>query len=350
MNLDYYELWKEMCFLVEQHKFDSEDKFQIVIENFFNKLGWKQYLGEIIPQLPIHVGNSNYVKPDIVIKKENENVYVVEIKKIGVEISDDNVKQLKSYMRLLKLKFGVIIGKSIQLYYESNDNKTIEKICVVNWDESNNLGPQIIEKLSKFEFSVDILEKFCLDELAKRKKYEETLQKVEFLCSENGVKYVKELLSIEYESEVIEKIKINISKIFKSVEPNTISTAVPKPIIDTEPIKPDVILPQEWLRKPGDLIQDWVKRILPILLGHGYISDEEINKLHDRQYSRDNFHLSYPLLCDSEEDTRDSNGHARYWLNWKLSKYFVCSQWWLAHQKIYETKIYKWMSYLYYKN
>lgn len=106
MSVDYLELWKEICFQVKRHKYDAEKEFQIVAENIFEKLGWKQYLGEISkPTIP--VGASNAMIPDLVINKDNVNAYVVELKRVGVEISDRNIEQLKSYMRQLKLKFGL---------------------------------------------------------------------------------------------------------------------------------------------------------------------------------------------------------------------------------------------------
>lgn len=341
MSVDYLELWKEICFQIKRHKYDAEKEFQIVAENIFEKLGWKQYLGEISkPTIP--VGASNAMIPDLVINKDNVNAYVVELKRVGVEISDRNIEQLKSYMRQLKLKFGVIIGNSIQIFYESDKDKTALKVCEADFKETNSLGPKIIEQLSKFEYSEEKLENFCIGQLKKKINEADIKNKIDFLCSDAGIKYIKELLSIEYPSEVVDQLIIDVkTNECTCADPDL--GPYPKPINPRAPQN----IPLEWLRKPSELIQDWIKRVVPKLLSGGYISDNEIRKLHDKQYSKDTFDIAYPLLCDRQAEAIDEKGHYRYWRNWRLQNYYVCSQWWKDSQYIYQEKINAWMSRLY---
>ena len=47
--MDYKTIWNDLCFRIkEKNKSDSEDIVQIIIECFFERLGWSISEGEII--------------------------------------------------------------------------------------------------------------------------------------------------------------------------------------------------------------------------------------------------------------------------------------------------------------
>lgn len=329
---NYEEIWVDICFDIQDHKYDEEAKFQIVAENIFGKLGWSKRLGEITKPT-VSVGSKKGIIPDIVIKKEDENVFVVELKRIGIDLSDENVAQLKSYMRLLRLRFGILIGKSIQVFYESNEEKDIVKICEADFQDDDVLGPQIIKLLSKKEYEEERFERFCKDQIKISTEERKIREDVDFLCSEKGKEYIKELLLIEYSDEVINRLNITIREISNSIGP----------------IKPGPEIPEDLSRKGGEIIQEWIKRILPRLYReYRKISQTEINDMHKKEYSKRTFGIAYPLLCDSEEEIYDRTGKARYWKNWKLdNKYYVCSQWWKTEEHDYQKKINAWLERLF---
>ena len=206
----YNEIWKEICFQINKNKNTSEREFQIIAESIFEKLGWKQYLNEIArPTIPF--GAANYGIPDIVIQSNGTKHYVVELKKISMGISERNVAQLISYMRQMQLSFGVLIGNSISIYYDDYfTNKSI-KVVEVQFDSNNKLGPAILQHLSKDSFSKEKFKEFCVNQIEKQSAIKEQEKQIEFLCSEEGIKYIKDLLSTEYSEEVINSIKINIT-------------------------------------------------------------------------------------------------------------------------------------------
>jgi len=335
----YKEIWEEICFDIKDHEHDEEAKFQIVAENIFGKLGWSKRLGEITkPHIP--VGSSNIIIPDIVIKKEGENLFVVELKRIDIDSTQKNVDQLKSYMRQLRLKFGLLIGKSIQVFYESSEKKDIVRVCGADFEDENVLGPQIIMFLSKKEYNEERFEEFCKEIIKGWTEEEEIRKKVKFLCSADGKEYIKELLRIEYIDEVINRLEITVLDI-NSPPPPKIET-----IEDYDPFL-DLKVPKEFRRIEGESIQKWIKRILSKLYDDGEISLNEISNLHSLEYSKKTFGIEYSLICDHEKETRDRTGHSRYWRNWKLKdKYYVCSEWWKDKERKYHENINAWIKHL----
>jgi hypothetical protein len=222
--MEYKDIWNELCFYISQKSGNTpEHDFQLIAEFLFEKLGWSQYKGEIIAQKSISVGASNSIKPDIVIKKDGETLFVVELKKPDSAISGRNVEQLFSDMRLLKLNFGILLGETLQVYYElPNNNKPPVKISDINFNEDSEEGISLIRLLSKNEYSFEGFKNYCEKKLAIQGE-NETIQKyIRLLCSVKGadINIIMDLimakLSIDYPEEVavsmLNEINISISR------------------------------------------------------------------------------------------------------------------------------------------
>jgi hypothetical protein len=220
--MEFQDIWNDICFQIENKSPTiSERDFQIIAESFFGRLGWLQYKGEIITQETIRVGASKSVKPDIIIKKNGQALFVVELKKPNITMSERNVEQLISYMRWLKLNFGILLGETLQIYYElSTDNKPPVKIIDIFFSKDSNEGIELIKLLSKNEYSFEKFQKYCENVLEDMKKKESAQTYIDLLCSVEGVEIItnllKEHLSTEYSNEIItsiiSKIDIHISR------------------------------------------------------------------------------------------------------------------------------------------
>jgi len=219
--MDYKEKWNEICYHMSKRRNVSERDFQTTVEFLFEKLGWSQYKDEIVSQKAISVGSASNVKPDIVIKNNGQVILVIELKKPNVVLSERNAKQLKSYMRLLKLNFGILLGETIQLYYElPNDNKLPIKVTDIPFINDLNEGVELIKFLSKEGYSFDNLQKYCADGITNAEKNEKSDKFVDFLCSKEGTKFVADLvrekLLIDFSDEIvlsmIDKFDITIKR------------------------------------------------------------------------------------------------------------------------------------------
>lgn len=100
-----------------------EGDYQREIENCLKFLGWKKTNGTMVSQYTLPIGNSNSIRPDIVLWRKNEHdtqspVLPIEIKRPSNIQNERQENQLMSYMRQLKLNVGLYIGEKIQLYYD----------------------------------------------------------------------------------------------------------------------------------------------------------------------------------------------------------------------------------------
>jgi len=220
--MDYGDIWNALCFRINnKNQNASERDFQIIAETFFEKLGWSQYRHEIITQKTIPIGSTNTVKPDIIIESNGKKLFVVELKKPNISISERNVEQLFSYMRLLRLNIGILLGETLQVYYELPDvNKSPMKINEISYTSDSIDGINLVKLLSKNEYAHEKLNRYCEDNIAKIKCHKISNEYIDLLCSELGqdiiINMMKEKLSTEYSNEIItsiiDEISIRISR------------------------------------------------------------------------------------------------------------------------------------------
>ena len=68
--------------LCEAKKKDvDEDNYHTLLESQLQHLGWAKYKGEICHKPCIHLGNNNSIVPDIIIKRDSEDEFVIEVKR-----------------------------------------------------------------------------------------------------------------------------------------------------------------------------------------------------------------------------------------------------------------------------
>ena len=93
-----------------------------------------------------------------------------------------------------------------------------------------------------------------------------------------------------------------------------------------------------------ETMQDFVKRIMHLLLDKHLLSAKQLQELQDKQYCKDHFYLQFPLIRHRSQDYRDGRGRSRYWTKELFGgEYYVCSQWWKEHDGTYMKNIYHWL-------
>lgn len=332
-NYNYNEIWNEICYRIKKYKDHSEADLQLILEDsILAMLNWKQSKGEVERPM-LQFGSTKPGKPDAVLTKDKEKMIVIELKKPVLTFRGKNEEQLFSYMTRLKLRFGFLLGEKLNLYYDDIlDKESPKLIKTLDFNEDNSEGIELVEYIHKDNFDQDNFENYCKSCMKNMKMKKKILEDISWLCSNDGIKYIKELLSIEYTKEVIDALDIRIMN----------KTRTSKEIINDTIIFPTPVC-GDFQKKDGETVQEWYKRILKDLYKTGKLSEEEINNLHNKTYSKDNFGINYPILCDTNEQ-RYLSGQARYYTDKDMvgDKYYICHE--LCNNPMYERKIYEWLS------
>lgn len=218
LDLNYEDIWQDICYKVKKSMHKSERDFQNEIVNIFGLLGWSERKGEIKTELPIQMGTSAK-RADIVIFQNNKIQFIIELKKANSQIQQNYVGQLKSYMRQLRVDYGILIAEKLQLFYvKDRDEKCIEEI---EFDENNIAGIELFTLLSKFNFRVTELDNYCEKRVQAQIEEAKIQQEINNFCTLDGknsvIQIIRKELSKTYSKNsevdrIIENLDIEIKR------------------------------------------------------------------------------------------------------------------------------------------
>lgn len=227
------ETWNKFVYDLHEAKKKNMDEngYHSRIETQFQLLGWAKYNGEICHKPTIPIGNNQSIQPDILIKKDDEEQFVVEVKRPVHSQRERERQQLVSYMRQLKLKAGIYIGEHIEVFYDHPDSKDAVSVLKVELELNNTKGAKFVELFSKKQFDKTSIEAFCKERI-KEMQRQESLNKIkENLVSEDGQILIKESLK-QYLAEKYKDVfaEDEIGKMLSTLQfealPNTEESAI----------------------------------------------------------------------------------------------------------------------------
>lgn len=194
------EKWNGICFLLsEDIKSDiSENQFEQSVIQALMVLGWQKYLGDFEIRSSLQIGAANRITPDFIVKSsDGRKLFVIEIKQPSIPITSNFQQQLFSYMRQLKLEYGILVGQSIQVFYDGDSVEQEDPILLetIRFERNSAKGEEFVQLFSKEKFNVESLKEFSLNAIKKlnRKKERKNLK--------------SEILSDDYKHKLFELIK-----------------------------------------------------------------------------------------------------------------------------------------------
>lgn len=326
------EKWNELCYILSENLPSnmSEQLFELKVIQVFEKLGWSEFNNEIVVRESIQLGASNRIIPDLVLKsKEKGNLFVVEVKKPSLEIDKSTFKgQLSSFMGIMRVELGILIGNKIQLFLDGKffNKNDIVLIDEIEFKRDNEKGIKFVELFSKDNYNKQNIEKYAQDKLQQLEEIEDFKRLKNQLLSENYnekvVDYLKTELLKEYSENTIEKVLKVIE-----VKINSKNTIVPLENYETHRV---------YKHKKAENFNE-LNRKLPIgkyvrktfyeLVKDNSIDRTEIERLQRSDYSKLTFDIQFPFMVKENSPNYE---RIRYWKNpYQINGeiFFVCSQW-----------------------
>ena len=290
------EKWKKICFLLNEdiQKDISEKSFEEKVIQALDVLGWEKYLGDIEVRPSIKIGSNNRIEPDFVIKTNGKKIFTIEIKRPSVTLNFEFQKQLFSYMRQLKLEYGLIIGESIQIFYDGalieHDDPVL--LDTIKFDRNNKKGENFIKLFSKENLKTTMLQDFTLEALKQLTRKKDFNKLTNFVLSEafntKLIELVKQHFISEYDNDLINSVlnELSIKIKTKYKQSNEIIFGINK---------------QETKRTAkrkvdGMKIGKFVQHSFRVAFSQNLISEEEIEKLQNANYSKENFNSNLTIL------------------------------------------------------
>lgn len=205
--------WNRICTKLKRLKDSSctEKEYENKVRECFDYLlDWDD---EVKTQVHIPIGSAMTLIPDIIISSDNIYQFVIELKKPTNVLTERQCIQLFSYMKQLKLDYGLYVGENIQLYYDHPDDKE-DPVLIKTFEfkEDTNDGLKFIELFERKTFSQERLREYCECILDAKRQEEELKRDLNVLFSEQGEEILKGLV-IDYlvgKGYIREIIEINM--------------------------------------------------------------------------------------------------------------------------------------------
>jgi predicted type IV restriction endonuclease len=190
------ETWKRFVYpLIEDKKQDVEEEtYHRHIENQLMLLGWEPWKGEIIHKQSLRIGNRNRMEPDILVARDGEYQFVIEVKRPGNTQAKEEITQLESYMRQLRLDVGIYIGEHIELFYDKPNTNHVVSVFRLAIDLEEKRGARFVELFSKERFSKGDIVDFC----------KERIQEIQ---RQNSLNKIRESLIADAQMQIAESLK-----------------------------------------------------------------------------------------------------------------------------------------------
>lgn len=199
------EKWNKICNYFYDNINQSEDYLQNLWEKLFSEiLGYSYLDNEIESKRKIQLGSTERLIPDIIIKKENKDLFIVELKREDLSVNDGRKYQLYSYLKQIHCDLGILICNKIYLIdynYNTDDSQQIS--IEIDFSEDNPVGIKFVELFSKDNFDKMKIKYFIKENIIRV----ENIKKIE---NELSADLIKNTL-IDYFSKTFNKEEISIA-------------------------------------------------------------------------------------------------------------------------------------------
>lgn len=198
------EKWNKICEYFIRYKGQSEENIQQLWEILFAEIfGYSNLEKEIESHRKIQLGSTERLIPDIIIKNNSKDLFIVELKREDLKIAEARKNQLFSYLKQLRCDLGILICDKIYIF-DYNFNLADDEQNVINIDfiENNPIGIKFVELFSKIDFEKSNIKKFISDNIESQKI-------VSKITNELNSELVKKLL-FEYFSKLYPTTDVSV--------------------------------------------------------------------------------------------------------------------------------------------
>jgi len=152
--MTYAEKWNKICKFFYENKNKSEDYIQNLWEKLFSEIfGYSSLDNEIESKRKLQLGSTERLIPDIIIKNDRKDLFIVELKREDLSVAENRKGQLYSYLKQLHCDLGLLICDKICLIdYDYNTSDENQISTTIDFTDDNPAGIKFVELFSKENF------------------------------------------------------------------------------------------------------------------------------------------------------------------------------------------------------
>ena len=207
--MSYIIHWNKIVSQYNKIRNNKEEVVQASWEFIFSTL-FNYSDSEIDSQRPVQMGSTPKY-PDIILKNENEDLFVVELKQHTLHKGQD---QLISYLNQLKVNIGILVCDNLYIYdFDYTARENTYSVLEIPFIQDNPNGSRFVELFSKDNFDKQKIKDFIKEcnenkDIVNEIKNEITSN----LASELLKKYFKEKYTEIDIDKILAEYNVSVSK------------------------------------------------------------------------------------------------------------------------------------------
>ncbi len=173
-KMDSTEKWNKVVDFYQKNRTALEAGIQKDWETICSEiLGYKVIDGNIEAQKHVAYATGNPIKIDILLRKDNQNVCIVELKK-HEPLDKKWQEQLFTYLKQMKVKIGVLVCDKIYLYsYDFAKDDSDQSHVIVDFEKNNPDGIKLIDMFTIDNFNENAISTFITEQGGKKQNVKE---------------------------------------------------------------------------------------------------------------------------------------------------------------------------------
>lgn len=166
-------VWNNFCKSVLKAQRNNERELDFeksTMIDLLSGLGWSSLKDNLVEQKSMVVAHTSvfadFVLLDTISQKEQ---IVIELKRPNHNQSEEDIRQLWSYMKLSFAPYGLYVGEKIEIYYNRLDRNEPVLINTINFTANNEEGIFLLKLLKVDTFDVNRWKNYCEDSIKLKK-------------------------------------------------------------------------------------------------------------------------------------------------------------------------------------
>lgn len=160
--------WNTICKMMRNIDKQSEMTYQRGIKEMILEFGLGWSSDQITEQLSLQLGSTERLIPDLLVRKDERNSFIIEVKKPGHRKINSDIDQLLSYMKQLETPVGIYWGDEVEIYWKTiGDGSAPVPLLSLNFNVHCDDGDKFISLFLEENYSIDAVRAFKEEREAK---------------------------------------------------------------------------------------------------------------------------------------------------------------------------------------
>lgn len=192
--------WSKICQRLERYADKTTElTWQESIRDIVLEDGLDWLPNQIEEQKSMQLGSTERLIPDIIVSRDDQCCFVVEVKRYNHVKTQKNVDQLISYMKQLETPVGIYVGNELEVYYKNiGDGEDPILVMSIQFNPNEDMGEDFVKLFTESKFSSSAVASYIEGQMAAKRFEKKVCLLVNDISSKTMIDEIEKFLRSYY--------------------------------------------------------------------------------------------------------------------------------------------------------